>query len=331
MAKAQKSQASRRRDHEVEVLPPEAPELSMIKTDGAAITSFLANVVGFFRDAAALETRAKNYLVSAKALTPPTTAEEDADLQAFIKTGAAGEKEVEAHWGICQVVSGIHRKLTAARGRGTAAFSDGRAIAQRYHNDYADRVRREAAREQERIRQLAEDNARAEQEREAKALEAEAVRLEEASADLSDRERIFVDHVFMGTAGERAAGLAGFKEPFKAAARLMSLPKIQAAIKAKQDARTAREQAAATREKPLDVRTDTVRPDLIKVGTDRSTWTGELLDADALMEAFLGGKHGIPRDLWQVNPTKLNEYARALHERLDLWPGVRAKKNTTTI
>ena len=63
---------------------------------------------------------------------------------------------------------------------------------------------------------------------------------------------------------------------------------------------------------------------------DVTRWSGEITDEAATIEAFRSGQHGIPGDLFQINPTKLNEYARSLEARLDLWPGVRAKKNVTT-
>ena len=43
------------------------------------------------------------------------------------------------------------------------------------------------------------------------------------------------------------------------------------------------------------------------------------------------GEHGIPLDCLQINTVKLNEYARSLHEQLDRWPGVRARKTTKVV
>jgi predicted transcriptional regulator len=63
-----------------------------------------------------------------------------------------------------------------------------------------------------------------------------------------------------------------------------------------------------------------------------------VLDERSLMTAFLGcapedykNRFGIPADLFMVNPVKLAEYGRSLHERLDGWPGVRHTKKTRAV
>jgi hypothetical protein len=319
-----------------EVLPPESPDLALVQTDGQKVGSFLAGIVPFFREAAALERKANATLVSARALDPPVAADGDAYIQTFIRTASADTKAVEAHWSVCQTFSALHRRLTAARGRATQPLEEASGIAQRLHNRYKEDQERKAREETDRLRMAAEARARADREAEAKRLEAEAEAAEAARTDLSEREEAFVSYLTGPyPMPERAAQQAGYKEPMKAAARLLSLDKIRAAIEAVQTAKAAREQAAATRQQPVLVEVEAVRPDVAKVGSDRVTWSGEVTDEASFIAAVLDPatrmRLGIPADVLQINGVKLNEFARSLHEQLDRWPGVRAKKSTRTI
>ena len=328
--------ATRRRP-EPEVIDPEQealstiPDLALAVTDGNQIKQFVAGVVQYFRQGQALEVAAKEMLAQAKALRAPTTAHEDLVIQNFAKQTSADKKAIEEHWVITSVVHNFHRRLVAVRQRGVVALEEANAIANRHHNKYVDDERRRAAIEQDRIRREAEEKARQDRQRELDALEAEALKAEAASADLSDREQTFVEAYVTspqcrGNATESATR-ANYKDPMAAGARLMALPKIQAAIKAKQAAIAIRTQATAVKEQPLDVQVEEVKPDLLGTA-GRTTWTAELLDEQAAIDAIIGGRHGMPRDLLMVNTVKANEYARSLHERLDLWPGFRAKKST---
>jgi hypothetical protein len=320
-----------------EVLEPEGPnEQQLVATDGTTIMQFLSatRLVQFFKDATALEVKAKATLARAKTLTAPTTLEEDVAIQTFIKGATADKKTVEETWGICQVFSQVHRRLTAKRGIAVEALEDAGKIAQRLHNDYAEAERRRAAQEQEQKRQEAEAKARLEREEEARQLEAKALEAEQASPDLSTREAVFVDLVVSGRSPIDAAKGAGYKNPETQGPKLMDLAKIQVAIKAKNDAKAIREQAEATRQKPLDIRTETVKPAIGKAAGgsfDRTTHSAEVLNERLFIEAVVGGQHGIPLDCLTVNTTKLNEYARSLQERVNLWPGIRHKKETKTI
>jgi len=317
-----------------EVLEAESPDLKMVETDGSAIGAFLRNVVTFMREAMALEQKAKATYLAAQALKPPKTADEDSAIQTFIKGTTADRKVVEAHWAICSTFSQVHRRLTAARGRATEPLESAAAIAQRLHNDYADAERRRAAQEQERQRLQAEAVARAEREAEAARLEAEALAKEQESVALSDRESWFVDLIVSGNNPVTSARTVGYKNPAQQGPRLMETAKIVEAIKARQDAKAIREQAAATREKPLDVRVETVRPNVGKAtggSFDRTTHSAEVLDERLFIEAVIGGKHGIPADCLTVNTAKLNEYARSIQQQVNLWPGIRYKRTTKTV
>lgn len=320
---------------EPEVIEPHDPDLAVVETDGSVIAKFIEGIVHFFREARELEVKAVTTLSKARALKAPKSADDDSNIQTFIKQANADRKTVDAHWSICQTFSQVHRRLTSARARATDPLEEAARIAQRLHNDYAEEQRRIAAREQERLRQEAEEKARQDREREAQQLEAAALEREQASAELSEREQHFVRLVADNNQPPALAAFnAGFKNQEKAAARLMATPKIIDAIKATRDAIAIRQQAAATREKPLDVRVETVKPAVGKAiggSFDRTTHSAEVLDQDAFIAAVISGKHGIPWDVLTVNQPKLNEYARSLQERINLWPGIRHNRNTKTV
>jgi len=336
-----KKQAAKATPREPEVLERESPDLKLVATDGGTLLAFLAppKLVEFFRTAGQLEEKALATLAAAKALKAPKDQDSDSAIQTFIKTATVDRKAVETHWSICSLFSQVHRKLTAARSRATDPLESASALAQKLHNDYADNERRKAAAEQERLRLQAEAVARAEREAEARRLEDEATVREEASAVLSEREQMFVQAYvlpFYTCAGDavEAARRAGYKNPDQAAPKLLSREKIMAAIAGTREAESIRQQAAATREKPLDVRVETVKPAIGRAtggSFDRATHSAEVLNERLFIEAAVGGQHGIPLDCLTVNEAKLNEYARSLQERINLWPGIRHKKNTKTI
>jgi hypothetical protein len=331
MARTATARTMRTKPADVEVLPATNPDVQLVEADSSAIRAFFGNLVAFFTRATELERHAKQLLDSAKLLEPPTSGAEDAMVQGVIKTANAAKKTVEEHWNVCQRLSALHRKLTAKRGVAVQALEDAAAHAQRLHNRWVDAERSRAQREEEVRRREEEDRARKEQERIASQLEAEALKAEAAMENLSDREEIFVAELHKHGDTFRAAQRAGFAQPRNQAERLLASAKIQKALKALQDADAAKRQAEAIRKQPIAVESEPVRMDVQKIGSDRTTWSGEVLDETETIMAFRAGKHGIPPDLFQINPVKLNEYARALHERLDLWPGVRAKKNTKTV
>lgn len=304
-----------------------AEDQKLVADAGMAIRTFFSGLAAFFGTARDLEVTAKANLEKAKTLKAPTNGDEDAVIVEFVRDVAAHNKQVEDHWGITAIVSGFHRKLTAKRTLATSADEEARKIGTGLHNTYTEAERRRAAAETERQRRENEQRALDEQNAKAAALEAEAVAREEASAGLSEREQMFVDLYVLNGNVLQAAQRAGYKDAMKQAARLITLPKIAAAIKAKQEAMTLRQQATAERAKPVEVETVQVKADTNTRG-DTTTWSGEVLDAQALVEAFRSGKYGIPADVLTVNAVKLNEYARSLHERMDLWPGVRANKKT---
>jgi len=313
-------------------LEPANPELTLTLGDGHQITVFLKGLIPFFSTARTLEAKAIDTLARAKALLPPQDAEADLDLQRFVKATTLDKKEVEAHWSVCQLASQFHRRLVAARKRAVDPLEEAGAIANNLHNRYVDAERRRVAQEQERLRREAEDQARQDRELALQRQREEADRIEAASDNLSEREQRFVDDYVRTQRAVDSARYAGYANPDKAAARLLASEKIATAIANAQKAQAIRLQADAVEAAPLEIQVEEVKPDILRAGGfDRTTWSGEVLDARAFIEAVVSGKHGIPLDVLTVNPVKINEYARSLHERLDLWPGVRARKTTKVV
>lgn len=299
-----------------------------------AFRSFSSGLAGFVTKAVALETKAATTLQRAGELKPAGTAAEDEALQVFIRSANQDRKEVEEHWTICSAVHRFHRQLTAKRDKSVKALEQAAAIAQRHHNTYTEAERRRAQEEEDRINRQREEEARQRRELELQEQERQALEREQQLEGLSEREARFVELVAYGyNSPATSARQAGYKDPEKQGERLMATPKIQAAIQAKKEAQAIRQQAEARRREPLVVDTVEVKPDITRAAgaVDRTTHSAELLNEAALISACIAGGHGIPHDILQVNPAKLNEYARSLHERINLWPGVRYKKTTKTV
>jgi hypothetical protein len=317
---------------------PIPEEITNTSLDGNVIVKFLRTLAPFFETARHLEANAVSSLTLAKAMKRPTTMQEDESCQRFLKQVNADSKAVESHWNVTTIVFAFHRRLVAARKRATDPLDEAKTIANGHHNAYVETEKRRVAIEQERLRREAEERARIDRERELAEAEEQALMQELELENCSDRERNFVSFYVLPiytTVGNAAAAAerAGYKNPDKAAVKLMSTPKIEKAIEAQRAAEAIRAQNAAVRQQPLNVDVETVKPRISRSagGHERTTWTGEILDEPAFIAAFLAGKHGIPADVVQINPVKLNEYARSLGTRLDLWPGVRAKKSTTFV
>jgi hypothetical protein len=313
-------------------------EQKIISIDGGVVLDWLKRASAFFTQARELQAQAVQTLSTAKGLVVPTTAESDATLQKFIQRTTADKKAIEAHWSICSAVHRIHRQLTAKREIGVRALDEANAIGNRLHNEYVAVERRKAEAEERRLREQAEFLARQEREQELARAEAEAVEREEASPELSARETEFVN-LFTGIntlykgRGQACAVAASYSDPLKASARLLSNPKIQQAIRVRQEAAEMRRQAAVRAAEPLIVDTPEVRPNVIKApgAFDRTTVSGVVVDEAAVMEAFLSGRYGLPRNLWTINQTVVNELARQMGQRLDTIPGLRFKSTTKVI
>lgn len=310
-----------------------SPDLALVKSDGATVLGFLqpASLIAFFKRAGELERHAESLLSRAKAIQAPTNGEEDATVVRSMQAIKIAKAEAVEHWSARGVFFQLHKRLIAAEQRTTAMEDEAIEQLQRLHNTWTAEAKRQAQLEADVARRKAEAEARATREAELARLEAEAVKAEEGTVNLSEREERFVLFVSSGTAPDKAAEGAGFKDAWKSAARLMSLPKIQQAIKAKQDAIAIRRQAEAVKEQPLAVNMDPVVADVVKVGSDRTLKSAEIFDPEAFKQAVIEGKMGIPLDTLMTNQTVLNGYARSLGTLINAWPGVRLKTTTTTI
>lgn len=302
--------------------------------DGRLISVFLASVAGFFITARDLETSALRTLDTAKQLKQPADPDADVVIRKFIRKTTDDKKQIEAHWGITGVIHRFHRRLTAKRDIGVKALEQANAVGNALHNRYEDERKRREQEEERKRREQAEFLARQEREQELALAEARAAEAEEASPELSARELAFVVGVSeQGYTPIQASKMAGFKDPVSAANRLSLSSKIQAAIKAKQEAAAIRRQAAATAQRPLDVDYQEVESGKAQAPGlgERTTWSAVLTDPEALMEAFLSGKYGIPRSIWVVDMAALNAEARQQKKQLDRWPGCHAKSTTKVI
>ena len=312
------------------------PELVPTRAESMTIREFIASLTPFFQTARTLEVAAKATLQRARASATPAHADADALIQVEIRQSSTDKKIVEDHWKITSTLFNFQRRLVTARKRATDALDEAATIWQRQHNTFAEMARRTAQAEQDRLRREAEAQAQQERTAELARLEQQALDAEAASGDLSERERSFVDY-YTGPYRDpvRAAQQAGYKDPAMQAPRLLSMPKIQAAIKGKLEANALRDQRAAVKDAPLDVQVPTVAPNIAKVGTDRTTKSAEVYDPEAFMAALLDPRTrtalGIPATCATFDQVELNRQARDLGEFIGRWPGVRLVKKTTTV
>jgi len=311
----------------------QSEDVQIVKTAGEAVTTFLLSVTKFFKTAKELETQALETLERSKALKLPTNGDEDVALQKFIRETSAQNKVVEEHWQITTAIHRFHKHMTGRRAIASTALDQANKRGNELHAQYLREEEQRVARENERLRREAEQAEQERKDRELEALEAEAVRREEAAGELSAREQIFVDLVFAGNGQTQAAQRAGFKKPAADGTRLMALEKIKNAIEAKRSAAAIRAQAEAIKRQPVLVDIEEKKPDVRQAAGahDRSTHSAELLDETALIEAIFAGKYGIPRTILKIDQTALNAQARDLKELINKWPGVRYKKTTSVI
>ena len=182
-------------------------------------------------------------------------------------------------------------------------------------------------------RQRQEEEAQRKRAAELAQMEKDALAAEQQSEQLSDRERAFAQAVYQGISPEMAAKRAGYKDPQAHAARLLNTPKIAATIEGMQQAKALRDQAAAVKEKPIEIREPEVQANLGKVAWVRTqtSWTAECFDFDLFIDKFVAGEvdRQTFRTLVMPNAVAGNEMARALHENLDRIPGWRHVKKVT--
>ena len=312
------------------VVPVLDPDQIDITNNANAVRAFLDKIGDLFRRGTELEQAAAIRLQEAQAIPVPRSKDEDEAIQLFARGCAADRKVIESHWLITSTVHAIHRRLTARRDKGIKLLDEAQRLATSRHQDYV-RAEQERVRIENARREAAERaQAAAQRQAELDALEAEAIKREKSSPDLSEREQRFVDlMVRQNRPADLAAREAGFKGE-TAAARLLGMAKITKAVQVAREAQAIREQKAATAEAPLDIRAhERVEAQIGGAASDRSTWSAEVTDETALIRAVLAGT--VPADLLTINPKKLNEYARSLKRNLERWPGVRVIEKQTIV
>ena len=195
---------------------------------------------------------------------------------------------------------------------------------------YEEAERARVTREVEIERRRQEEEARTKRDAELAKMEKDALAAEQQSEQLSDRERAFAQAVYQGISPEAAAKRAGYKDPQAHAARLLNTPKIAAVIEGMQQAKALRDQAAAVKEKPIEIREPEVQANLGKVAGVRTqtSWTAECFDFDLFIDKFVAGEvdRQTFRTLVMPHAVAGNEMARALHEKLERIRGWRHVK-----
>jgi hypothetical protein len=311
----------------------EPREVALMRQEHGLVLPLMKNLATWWRTAGTLRDAAEATLQRARTLPAVTTEGDDLALQESLLTDRGNLKDAEAHY---EPVTGalfkMHRRLTQSRAAVTKPLEESIAIKQRLHNAYVEAERRRVEQENERLRRQAEEEARAAQQRELEELERQAVAAEEASKFLSTRESLFVEIMANTGNAVAAAKAAGFADPLKHGARLMTLAKITTAINGLKDARAIRTQAVAVAAQPALPRqmVQTERPAVSKASGSRSreTWRAVFDNREELHQAALRGE--VPGDVLMIDESRVQQYARDLHELIDAWPGVHADKDTTT-
>ncbi len=254
----------------------------------------------------------------------------------FAKGCKVLKRGIEQHWKeITSNVDNLKRSLLNMKNRDLQPVEDALAHLEKititYENLEAERVR-QVNRENERI---AQEQARVRREQELADAEAEALRMEEQSDDLSPREKAFVAVVVMakarGTwspnAAANAAKTAGYKgDAAKAAGKLLATHKVNVAIAAAEAAAAIREQAAAVKSAPLEVVLAPVEQAQTGKAAGmsmRTTYSCEVVDVEALLQGVIDGT--VPREALMPNESFLNIKAREAKE-LFSFPGCRLVK-----
>lgn len=309
-------------------LQPHKADHDEIAPDVSVVAVFVSQISAFWARARVMEFRALQMWSEAQTWAPPTSQEEDARLVETVRHVKAFGREFDQAWAIKSAVHRLRMALTERHKVGAEAIERAAERGEALHAQWVETEARRVREETERRRHAAEAQAAAERARELELLETAALDAEAASLELSPRERVYVRTVVEGRPEIYAASYAGYKDPEKAVVRLRQSAKVQAAIGAARDAAAWQAEAAALKAQPLVVTHAVVASQAATGGV--TTWSAEVVDAEAFLRAYRDPQsrqaHGIPDDAVTVNQTALNRAARDLHELINGWPGVRAKK-----
>lgn len=340
---AKKVQPSKALTGDVIDITPDNPEVALMVQQGGSITSFFAGVRKFFAEATELERAAKSELEVARKWVKPTNGDEDRALVALVRHNAAATREIESKWEIATAFHHMHRRLTAERDRGIKVRKEIAEIGARLHAQYEADEKRRVEEENRRKQDEADRKAREDRDKELAAMEAKALEAEASSPALSAREERFVEVYMTSQNGVTAARAAGYKTPDASAVKLLSTPKIVAAIDAKRQAEAIRKQADARKAAPVIV--EEIAEEKADVASGgRGTWKATVYDLDVFIHACLDPmertRYGIPSDIvteamWLMlkdgTAPILNDYARQLEAQMNRWPGVTAKRTTSLV
>lgn len=317
----------------VDVVPVNA-DLQKVGQEVVTLTSFLQGVQAWGERVVAFKDRFVKRLEEARALTVPTSLEEDEALKAWLRTVNEEKRELVVEGTATASIHHFHRRLTGLVSAAEKPADEALSLGNRLHSAWVAAERDRVLREQDEQRRREEADARKKRDAELAELETRALEAEQATDDLSAREQAYVEaRAELGKNPVDAAFYAKFSQPRSSAERLEKSPKIIRAIQANLDAQELRRQKVALREAPVVV-TQTATVDIkaqADTKGDRTTKSADLFDEDAFVAALLLGKHGIPRDVITIDRAKLNAYARDLGKLIDRWPGVRYVEKTKVV
>lgn len=184
-----------------------------------------------------------------------------------------------------------------------------------------------------------ETKAKAERERELKAQEDAAAKLEAGSPDLSPRELWFVESVFKQsidldsratvdmTAMAVICKQAGYADPMKQAERLATSQKIRTAIAIKAEVKAKNDQAQALREQPIIAPAPKVESQVAKTSDTHFTKTYTLdrvANLDTFIAAYQAGE--LPAEAMVPNEVHLRRMAKELEDKFpQAYPGCTVK------
>lgn len=245
----------------------------------------------------------------------------------FVRGAKQLKRKIEDHWSrITRSVDDLKRNLLTMKRADLEPVEKAIEIVTAAATTYQDAEERRAREQEERNRRAAEEKAQREREQLLAKAEADALAAEENSPTLSTRENVFVGHVLGGSTATNAAKMAGYKDAEVQGRRLLATQKITDAIQAKRTAAAIREQAAATKQQPLDVvQPRKVEMQTAKVAGVRSTmnYRCEVLSAAELIAAVIAGT--VEPEALIPNEVYLNQQARQLKEAFQ-YPGCRLVK-----
>lgn len=247
----------------------------------------------------------------------------------FLKGAKQLKRTIESHWqNITRNVDALKTNLLTLKRQDLAPVEEAIAVAEKLSLAYESAENARIQAETERNRIAAEEKAAKERAAELERMEREALKAEAGSPDLSSRETVFVHHFVQWGDATKSAAAAGFKDAEKRGTLLLTMPKIQRAILARQKAVAIREQATAKREEPLDVETKAVESQLGKAAGVSTRWNYSCnpdVDLTKLAPAVVAGD--IDYDAIEQDLVFLNREAVRLKDSFEkVYPGCKLVK-----